>query len=236
MLPPRTLSLIGLTILLGAILPGSLSAAVSKGEPVRYEAAGDGMVGGVHDFSAEPWNSHAEICRVCHVPHDHGRNLYEAGLLWNHGLSSQTFEMYSSILGPLDGAQEPQPSGVSKLCLGCHDGTVGIDHYDKYETDNFTMDDYNPNNIINANLNRTHPISIAYSLDDPYLNDPATTIMGSSGMIADVLDEGRLECSSCHDVHDQETVTGTPLLRVANWGNYVNVDAASALCFTCHVK
>ena len=46
-----------------------------------------------------------------------------------------------------------------------------------------------------------------------------------------VLDNGKVQCSSCHDVHDQETVVGTHLLRAAQTGA-----STSGLCLTCHIK
>ncbi|MCR4332912.1 MAG: hypothetical protein NUV34_09470, partial [Sulfuricaulis sp.] len=61
-----------------------------------------------------------------------------------------------------------------------------------------------------------------------------TTAMGTSGTIADVLDGGKVQCSSCHDVHDQESVTGSHLLRVAQ--TVTQGGAASGLCLTCHNK
>ena len=64
------------------------------------------------------------------------------------------------------------------------------------------------------------------------MNDAASTIMGTSGFIADVLDAGKVQCSSCHDVHDSpKAVAGTHLLRVEN-GNA----NPSGLCLTCHDK
>ena len=83
----------------------------------------------------------------------------------------------------------------------------------------------------NLDLRGTHPLSITYDpAADPNLN-PVATAMGTSGTIADVLDNGKVQCSSCHDVHDQETVAGTHLLRVAQTGA-----RASGLCLTCHIK
>jgi hypothetical protein len=58
--------------------------------------------------------------------------------------------------------------------------------------------------------------------------------MGTSGTIADVLDAGKVQCSSCHDVHDQESVAGTHLVRVAQ--SVAQGGVASGLCLTCHDK
>ncbi len=200
--------------------------------------------GSPHNFALETWNPRKEVCRVCHVPHDHGRasQRYLNGLLWNHAVSSATYTMYDSSWSPtLDGVQSAQPDGVAKLCLGCHDGTVGIDTFDKYAGGTWSMDDENPNFVIpgfadggNRDLRGTHPVSITYdTVAEPNLNAVTDTI-GTSGTIADVLDNGKVQCSSCHDVHDQESIPGTHLLRVAQ--TVAQGGSASGLCLTCHIK
>ena len=195
----------------------------------------------VLEVGAGGWNARVEICRVCHVPHDHGRAVADVGLLWNHALSSVTYTMYTSPT--TDGTQDAQPGGASKMCLGCHDGTVGIDHFDKYTTDNVVIDDYSsgfqvPGDLAGTSLQGTHPISIVYDAAADGGLQPTGNTMGTSGTIASVLPDGKVECSSCHDVHDQESVANTHLLRVANKGDAATGDMtnASALCLTCHIK
>ncbi len=202
-----------------------------------------------HNFSGpgDIWNLSGEICRVCHVPHDHSRasQRYLNGLLWNHELSTATYTMYDQSWSPdLQGVVSAQPDGIAKLCLGCHDGTIGIDTFDKYAGGAVFMDDINLGFIIpgfldgsNLDLRGTHPISIAY--DHVHAGgvlglQPKTNLMGTSGTIDDVLDNGKVQCSSCHDVHDQETVPGTHLLRVAQ--TVATGGTASGLCLTCHIK
>lgn len=70
---------------------------------VFYSAAsasgyGNGITQSPHDFSNESWNPSKELCRVCHVPHDHGRGRYSNGLLWNHAVSSKTYTMYDNMI------------------------------------------------------------------------------------------------------------------------------------------
>lgn len=240
----KKLFIIALAVLMTA---GIASLALANG-------SGLGIVGSPHDFSddvvagvATPgfevgggWNKREEICRVCHVPHDHGRSTqyYLNGLLWNHAVSSATYTMYDDVWSStLDGAQSGQPDGIAKLCLGCHDGTVGVDVYDKYAGGSVFMSDYDGDFMIpgfSNDLTGTHPLSITYdNVADPGLKNPATTAMGLSGVINDVLDNGKVQCSSCHDVHDQEAVAGTHLLRVAN---NLSTGTASGLCLTCHIK
>ena len=210
------------------------------------QAKNNGIVGSTHDFTVDFWNYSREICRVCHVPHDHNRptKYYLNGLLWNHAVSGAAYTMYnSSWSSTLDNTQESQPEGIAKLCLGCHDGTVGIDTFDKYAGGAWDMHDENPNFVIpgftdgeNLDLRGTHPISIVYDESvDTNLNSQDTTLMGNSGYIRDILDSGKVQCSSCHDVHDQETVPGTHLLRVAQM-NMGNGEQPSGLCLTCHIK
>lgn len=204
--------------------------------------SGAGIVGSPHDFSNivdNSWNTREEICRTCHVPHDHQRADYPTGLLWNHEATSQVFTTYTFIDGTVTG----QPDGVSKLCLSCHDGTVGIDEFDGKNTGAGTVfiSDFDqgfqvPGLGNSGDLGRTHPISVTYDFDpaDPDdMNDPATTPMGTSGMINDVLPGGKVQCSSCHDVHDNVSVSGTHLLRVSQKASQ---GQASGLCLTCHNK
>lgn len=231
----KKLLIIALAVLMTA---GFASIALASG-------SGAGIAGSPHDFSSEPWNGRHEICRVCHVPHDHGEatQYYMNGLLWNHGVTAATYTMYDQAWSStLNGAQSAQPDGTSKLCLSCHDGTVAVDTFDKYAGGSIFMSDYDIGFQVprfldggNLDLRGTHPLSIQYDTSaDPNLNDPAATQMGLSGVINDVLDSGKVQCSACHDVHDQESVPATHLLRVAQ--TVAQGGTASGLCLTCHIK
>jgi hypothetical protein len=232
----------------------SLLASVGMACPILGQsglANGIGAPGSPHNFvdnighaelpAIGGWNFREDLCSVCHVPHDGNRATAYGnnGLLWNHAVTNATYTMYSS--NTLDGAIAPQPTGYSKMCLGCHDGTVGVDTFDRYAGGLVYMEDYNGNFVIPGsnfagNLQSTHPISIVYdeNLDANLM--PKTNPMGGSGTIEDVLEGGTvLQCSTCHDIHDQpgESVRGTNLLRVSQ--RAVN-GQPSGLCLTCHIK
>jgi hypothetical protein len=212
--------------------------------PVLALGNGNGIEDSPHDFSTSAWNGRQEICRVCHVPHDHGRasQRYLNGLLWNHGVSTATYTMYDQAWSStLTHVQSAQPDGTSKLCLGCHDGTVAIDTFDKYAGGAIWIDDFNITFLIpgfsdggNLDLRGTHPISIAYTGDDTKLHDATTATWNSGDTVASTLDNGKVQCSTCHDVHDQESVGGTRLLRTAQATAFGA--SPSAMCLTCHVK
>ncbi len=187
-------------------------------------AAKGGIVNSEHDFSGESWNTTTEICITCHTPHDADMTVADSPL-WNHEVTAATFTLYSS--STLDATDLGQPDGVSKLCLSCHDGTVALDSFGG--ATGSTM--ITGGALVGTDLSNDHPISFTYddtlATTDGELFPPSTTNSGLGGTInADLLVGGKLECSSCHDVHDADG--NTNLLRIAN--------TASALCLTCHNK
>jgi hypothetical protein len=237
-------------------LIGLLAVALVAGMSslVFAEGSGTGIVGSPHDFSSgigeNAWNTRQEICRVCHVPHDHGKTAqnYLNGLLWNHNVSTATYTMYSQTWSDtINGTVSSQPDGTAKLCLGCHDGSVAIDAFDGHGagavgiTKNIV--DYDAGFMVpgftdgaNLDLRGTHPISIVYNnTADPGLKDPATATWNNGATVASTLDNGKVQCSTCHDVHDQESVASTHLLRTANSTKLAG-GLASGLCLTCHIK
>lgn len=231
-----------------ALLVALILLLYSMVSPVFAFGNGNGTAGSPHDFSLQPWNGRNEICRVCHVPHDHSQaaQRYLNGLLWNHAVSTASYTMYDNAWSStLTGTQSAQPDGHSKLCLGCHDGTVGIDNFDKYAGGGIFIDDFNPlfkvpgfTNGPALDMRGTHPISIQFPAgetgDGKNFTDPAVASWNSGDTVASTLDHGKVQCSTCHDVHDQEAVPGTRLLRTAQTVSAGGV--ASGMCLTCHVK
>lgn len=189
---------------------------------------GQTMVGTSHDFSGDTWNATGEICIVCHTPHNAITTVAEAPL-WNHQVTGVTnYVLYaSSTLNATVG----QPDASSKLCLSCHDGTVAMENFGTTTTGNHFM---TGTSLIGTSLSNDHPVSFTYdaalATTDGGLWDPTTHpsgIPGSGGTIADdMLIGGKMQCASCHDVHNSGGVTS--LLLKSN--------AVSALCLTCHKK
>jgi predicted CXXCH cytochrome family protein len=65
-----------------------------------------------------------------------------------------------------------------------------------------------------------------YDATKAEMRDPDLTIMGVSGPISEVLEGGKIQCSSCHDAHDEESVAATKLLRTEK----------TSICIVCHKK
>jgi len=229
---------------------GMSSAVMAQGNYEDHTNTGNdasGIVGSAHDFSDgdslnssgdEGWNTTGELCRVCHVPHDDGGSdvRYSNGLLWNRDLSSATYDIYASP--SFDGTNGGQPDGYSQLCLACHDGSLALDAFGQYGGtagnemgniySNALADFVIPNTDQGSGLDirGTHPISMEF--DGTELNILTTSVGVSGYQISDILFDNKVQCPTCHDVHNQESVAGTHLLRVDQSG--------SGLCLTCHIK
>ncbi|MFH0866524.1 MAG: cytochrome c3 family protein [Bacteroidota bacterium] len=180
------------------------------------------IAGTAHDFSGSSWNTNGEICLPCHTPHN---SLgWTNGPLWNHQLSGVAYYSVYPSGGTMQ-STPGQPDGSSKLCLSCHDGTVALENYSGTTTGTYHI---SLTNNVGVNLSNDHPISMTYdaalSVADGGLFDPSTSSSGLGSTIdADMLSAGKVQCSSCHDVH------GTPYISLL-----VKDNAGSALCLTCH--
>ncbi len=204
------------------------------------------VIGSKHDLSSTTQYSD-RVCTFCHTPH--GANPDVIAPLWNRFVDlNQTFTPYSS--GTLDTAPGNPATRISGICLGCHDGTIsivvvnGISGSTKHDLINAPGPGGTPDmtswpecrrchgeiygdppaNWQGTDLSNDHPISMDYPLpaEDPAFNVPPDLANGWPDV---VLFDGRVECPTCHDVHDP---TIPPFLTTSN--------AGSLLCLTCHVK
>ncbi|MFC1761353.1 cytochrome c3 family protein [Planctomycetota bacterium] len=182
------------------------------------------ITGSSHDFSTSSWNFTGEICAPCHTPHNAEMDV-AGSPLWSHQVTTATFQLYSSP--SFDGESTiGQPSGTSKLCLSCHDGTVALDNFGGFVGgSNYAF------LTLGTDLSGSHPISFTYDTalaeTDKGLFNPVTTSSGLGGTIhVDLLHEGNVECTSCHNVHNESGADS--LLVKSNDG--------SQLCLTCHNK
>jgi hypothetical protein len=249
----KTSNLIKLTVVAGALMVVSVRA---------------GILGSPHDFSGQSWNTDpadpATVCSTCHTPHHADSTVVP---LWAHQVTASTFAMYSKSTVPVSqmvAVPSGQPNGSSKACLSCHDGTVAINTYGGQPAYGGNMATHGTAAYITnsanlgTDLTHTHPISFVYNPglvgsgpnQDQWLYNPNTTpvlvpvsgtfVPGNDMTINGFLLNGNntLECTSCHDVHNQE---GTPFNITSNpkLVKIVGVDAngdGSLLCRSCHNK
>jgi hypothetical protein len=216
-------------------------------------------VGTPHDFSSYSWNNDpadpASVCSACHAPHHADSSVVP---LWSHATTASTFTMYDNAnvaVADLQATVDAQPAGPSKACLSCHDGTVAVNTFGGVTRGTpYTLTN---SASLGTDLTHSHPISLTYDPSivgtgpnqDKWLYNPNTTpvltpdsgtfIPGNDMTINGFLLGGnnRLECTSCHDVHNQE---GTPYDLTSN-PNLVKINGTQAgkgslLCRSCHNK
>ncbi|NOZ57767.1 MAG: cytochrome c3 family protein [Calditrichaeota bacterium] len=176
-----------------------------------------------HDFLGTSSGFNVNNCAVCHTAGMAGKKRGNPALRSSEDVAG--FTPYAS--STLD-AEVGQPDGPSKLCLSCHDGTVATDNVGGIALSvSFSSDKA----ILKRDLTDDHPVSFVYDANlaakDGGLADPTTTESGLGGTIDhDLLVDGKVECTSCHDVHSN-LGTGALLRKPNN---------QSSLCLTCHLK
>jgi len=162
--------------------------------------------------------SEDQVCIFCHTPH----GARDVAPLWNRRDSTATYIPYDS---PTLRASPGQPTGASKLCLSCHDGTIALG--DLVSADSaipMTGDGFMPagGGLIGTDLRNDHPISFSY--DEAQSESGGELVPAGSLDPAIHLDElGMLQCTSCHDPHDNQ------------FGDFLVMDnREAALCRGCH--
>jgi predicted CXXCH cytochrome family protein len=164
--------------------------------------------------------SESQICIFCHTPHSARQDI---PYLWNRRDHTVSYIPYqSSTLF----ARVGQPTGASKLCLSCHDGTIALGAIVSEPEEiqfqgGIRFIPQGPSRI-GTDLSDDHPVSFVYDgnlaqarpgLADPALLPPAIRL--------DIT--GQLQCTACHDPHDD------------TFGNFlVMSNQFSGLCTSCH--
>ncbi len=188
-------------------------------------AIGESILNSPHNLSATgPGGiravSESEVCLFCHTPH---RAAPDVVPLWNHALSKAAYVPYDSSTMK---AAVGQPSGASKLCLSCHDGTVALGMINSRSTPIAMQSGVTVMPVgrtrLGTDLSDDHPISFTYdaalAATDGQLRDPASLVdrVRLDGT-------GQMQCTSCHDPHNNQ------------FGKFMVKDnRGSALCISCH--
>jgi predicted CXXCH cytochrome family protein len=159
-----------------------------------------------------------DMCDFCHTPHSSN----PVAPLWNRHNPGTYYQTYKSSTLV---ARVGQPSGSSRLCLSCHDGTIALAQ--TYNARNAPVgtifissrDKHN----LGTDLSDDHPISFVYS----------SAVAAEKGQLLDpsalpkqlALEKNKqLQCTTCHDPH------------VNQYGKFLTMsNSESAMCRTCHI-
>ncbi|MEK7765529.1 MAG: cytochrome c3 family protein, partial [bacterium] len=220
---------------------GTAAAASITNSPHDMASGSTHVPASPQPAGAVPPTGTNETCVFCHTTHRALRNVP----LWNHTESSASYTFYSSYylntylgFAPLSGTA--MLAGTrTKMCLSCHDGVTAVGSVFNLAgsagaTITMTMA-LGASAFLGTNLADDHPVF--YPVDttkdleiklppagDPVkLYDPVTkkpqAVPANGGLV---------ECTSCHDAHDNGQNTYGKFL-VENNDN-------GAICTTCHVK
>jgi predicted CXXCH cytochrome family protein len=186
--------------------------------------------------------NYGEICTYCHTPHG-GPNWQGAprAPLVNRPRPNPQYRMPE--FGAQRMIQDAAPSDRSRICLSCHDGSVGLDQianlpntYTGAGPAAQTIDECegchsggSPAGGVNwegvwiaPDMRKQHPFSVLY---DPTRRPGAfnAAVGGAVGGLP--LWNGKAECATCHEPHSERN---RYFLRVPNVSN--------SMCLICHTS
>lgn len=205
-------------------VPRLLALLLGVGAAAAIAQQSNSIINSKHNLSASgPGAVRAtgepQVCIFCHTPH-HATNVYP---LWNRNILPTAYTPYKS--NSLN-AKPGQPTGASKLCLSCHDGTVALGSVVTRSSPitmagGVTTLPPGKSNL-GTNLTDDHPISFKFDralmAEDPKLKDPQTL---PEHVRLDA--SGELQCTTCHDAHNNSK------------GKFLVMDnSSSQLCRSCH--
>ncbi len=174
-------------------------------------------VSGTGDIHA---TSETRVCIFCHTPH----HASDVTPLWSRPENTTIYTLYtSSTMTAVPG----QPTGYSRLCLSCHDGTVALGslHGAAIPIPLNVPDLSGRASNLGTNLRNDHPISFLYM--DAFSDGELRHISDLKSMYPAIKLENdvNVECTSCHNPHSDP------------YGKFLVMDNHnSLLCTACHVK
>ena len=214
----------------------SSGVAVNAREYAAAKAPGLGISETSHDLKHQLGFENIDLCSWCHAPH--GDFEQTNAPLWSQE-GTERFTVYSQ--GPdeqkdrLDEetaeALQYRPGPSSMLCLSCHDGSNASNKYGFISKNigSTSIESFSYSGDAPVARLKDHPIGFDYRKAERSMFDlrHSSETVVESFTIEDLLRQGRVECVTCHDVHNTRN-QGEKFL----WTS----DARSNFCFTCHLK
>jgi len=177
------------------------------------------------------------ICKFCHTPH----TAQPASPLWNRRDSGRLYVKYwSPTLDAYGPGAAPPVQGSSRLCLGCHDGTVALGDVAqggpirmRPGADRVAHRPDGPG-FSGTDFSGSHPISFRVTQALIARNNakgeelplkPLAAMRSDPDVKLDK--QGRIQCTTCHDPHKDASRerSGAPFWRKPTW---------EGVCLVCH--
>ena len=194
-----------------------------------------------------------QICIFCHTPH----SATPGSTLWSRpDPNTATFPLYGQPLvikgdytGSPAGSQDRSqykndgsvtyPSGASRLCLSCHDGVTAIGILN----DGSSIAMLGGQDLVTAviDLSTSHPVSFVY--DNAVLADIVSArgatyqlpLNGTGDPPAPLDGENKMQCTTCHDPHNDTSLESGGLPPFWRWTGTPIVDEYDDVCNQCHI-
>lgn len=186
--------------------------------------------------------NYGEVCVYCHASHGGPSWLASPRApLFNRLRPNAAYRMPENSATRM--LQDPSPAERSRLCLSCHDGSLGLDavtnrpntytglppanhHIDECEDCHKGGDPAGGIDWegvwIQPDMRKQHPFSVLY---DPSLRPGAFRPAIGNDVGGLPLFSGKVECATCHEPHSEQN---RYFLRRSNVGN--------SLCLVCHTS
>ncbi|MEW6117902.1 MAG: cytochrome c3 family protein [Nitrospirota bacterium] len=166
------------------------------------------------------------ICVFCHTPH----NAAPQTPLWNKNIDPVSYDIYASTTLHVSPSQ---PTGSSRLCLSCHDGTIALGNVRTPSGGIQTTGEITSGRLsyIGTSLTNDHPISFSYydaTVNHEIAPSPPAGLLffGPRYLV---------QCSTCHDAHEDAYRSPDKSGRLTGKFLVMN-NRYSALCTQCHIK
>lgn len=173
-----------------------------------------------------------ELCIWCHIPHDSLSGDAATPKWLPPSDTEASFDVYGMEANV--SATGKSPDVMIRVCLTCHDGVNGpnISLFSPEAPRRFNINTASGSGTLPDNSYvHSHPVGVNYAPFSPSgsrasLRPTTYILQGWSGArtIKDLVSEGTVRCTSCHDPHS----TNGQFLRTNNRG--------STLCKGCHDK
>ena len=188
-----------------------------------------------------------QICVFCHTPH----STSSKSTLWSRPDPNNmgSFPVYGQplkinqdagaiALTGYDAGSLEYPSGATRMCLSCHDGTTSIGIL----LDNTVITMEGSQTVTNdtiqgiVELDTSHPVSFNYNQNViNYIDPPNTSYQLPDGTVDVPLDgSGQMQCTTCHDPHE-DTRADVAYDFLPFWRHPGNLTSYDDVCDACHV-
>lgn len=238
----------------------------------NFNRSGGTYAGSGAYLGVSPTGEKYTVCQPCHTPHHAildgtgARDETISGYIWNHAMSNATYTLFSdtaatgqtgAFTGQTDGSQGMDRT--SRLCLGCHDGTIALDAFGmngrtSNVTNKFLATDVNN---LGIDFRDDHPVGITGKVTDltgavtlrnglpsfktPTLKTTNGVLSVKMPVVGAAYDTSLslynitggtgfyVGCRTCHNPHGSGDTNLTP------FSHLLNCDPA-LLCNSCHYK